>query len=618
MQRFFIIGMMGILTIGSCLITGCSKQSAALEAALKYSGDNRTELEKVLKYYSQHQADSLKLKAATFLIENMPGHYSPDSSCIAEYKARIDSMKELPSEVRSVLFTLPNEHPELCQKIIKAEDIRHITADFLIRHIESVFRKMDSSPWLEEIDFEIFCEYLLPYRIENEIIELSENPTKEISKHIDYMLQNYDNTTHSPKAISEYLTSQNVLPVPYKCPDKQLNQYLRTGNNRNKISLLCLRRAGIPTAADFTPIHRAYDPCTYWWCAIDQRLITKKSFQIQNLRIGKIYRQTFSHQPIPSSHKKEAIPSFFRNPFQKDVTDVYLKTATITLQFPTPPPTHYAYLSVYNGTEWLPICYGEVMNKQCQFTKLGIDCIYLPVCYPHKDTVFLSEPFILRHQGKIEYLNPRQDSLQTLQIRRLRPYCHYDNYLNTYIKGTRLECATSGDFKDAEIVFKIEHPHFYEWDTVQIDPLKKKRFWRIIKQGYAALSELQFLDKQGQEIVGQFIGPDTTNTKALTDKNPNTYKPIFNGVAIDFGQPVSIATIRFSTNNDNDNIYPGNEYELFYYQKGKWVSIGRQTASDDLIVFDRIPANALCQLKDITLQRMGCIFTCKNGEVRFW
>lgn len=44
-----------------------------LEQALIQAGKNRKELEKVLEYY---QNDSLKLRAAQFLIENMPYHYS--------------------------------------------------------------------------------------------------------------------------------------------------------------------------------------------------------------------------------------------------------------------------------------------------------------------------------------------------------------------------------------------------------------------------------------------------------------------------------------------------------------------------------------------------------------
>ena len=44
-----------------------------LENALDLAGENRNELEKVLAHY---QKDSLKFKAASFLIENMDNCYS--------------------------------------------------------------------------------------------------------------------------------------------------------------------------------------------------------------------------------------------------------------------------------------------------------------------------------------------------------------------------------------------------------------------------------------------------------------------------------------------------------------------------------------------------------------
>jgi hypothetical protein len=40
----------------------------------------------VLHYYSQHEADSLKYKAALFLIDNMDGHLSPEGEPMVRYK----------------------------------------------------------------------------------------------------------------------------------------------------------------------------------------------------------------------------------------------------------------------------------------------------------------------------------------------------------------------------------------------------------------------------------------------------------------------------------------------------------------------------------------------------
>ena len=70
-------------------ILSCQPKNEALETALKLAGNNRGELEKILEHYSQDPADSLKLKAAKFLIENMPGHYTLEGDLINEYRAKI-------------------------------------------------------------------------------------------------------------------------------------------------------------------------------------------------------------------------------------------------------------------------------------------------------------------------------------------------------------------------------------------------------------------------------------------------------------------------------------------------------------------------------------------------
>mgnify|MGYP000281716549 CR=1 FL=1 len=61
------------------------KDKALIDVALESAGSNRTELEKVLAHYSERPEDSLKLKAAIFLIENMPYHYTMESDVLSKY-----------------------------------------------------------------------------------------------------------------------------------------------------------------------------------------------------------------------------------------------------------------------------------------------------------------------------------------------------------------------------------------------------------------------------------------------------------------------------------------------------------------------------------------------------
>ena len=64
------------------LFSGCRKNPVLLEEVLAYSGANRPELEKVIAHYARNPEDSLKLRAAVFLIENMPGHYAMEGQVL--------------------------------------------------------------------------------------------------------------------------------------------------------------------------------------------------------------------------------------------------------------------------------------------------------------------------------------------------------------------------------------------------------------------------------------------------------------------------------------------------------------------------------------------------------
>lgn len=65
-----------------------------LDTALQSAGNNRKELEKVLHYYRINLADSLKYKAACFLIENIPFYTYSDSEQSDNYKSYYTWLKK--------------------------------------------------------------------------------------------------------------------------------------------------------------------------------------------------------------------------------------------------------------------------------------------------------------------------------------------------------------------------------------------------------------------------------------------------------------------------------------------------------------------------------------------
>ena len=73
-----LVSVFLLVAIGSLFFFSCAEKEKCtpmvsfLETALQQAGENRVELEKVLSHYKTDPADSLKYKAACFLIENMP------------------------------------------------------------------------------------------------------------------------------------------------------------------------------------------------------------------------------------------------------------------------------------------------------------------------------------------------------------------------------------------------------------------------------------------------------------------------------------------------------------------------------------------------------------------
>ena len=166
MKNLFYITLSLLFCFYSCEV------ETDLKSALKLAGDNKKELESVLSYYANEEKDSLKLKAAKFLISNMPIYYSYDGDSLDNFKQGfVTAIKNgytgksaLEETQRTVGFPVLNQ-------LRMTKDIEVIKAEYIIENIEHSFRVWQEQPWGKHISLEDFCEYVLPYRIENEPLE---------------------------------------------------------------------------------------------------------------------------------------------------------------------------------------------------------------------------------------------------------------------------------------------------------------------------------------------------------------------------------------------------------------------------------------------------------------
>ena len=105
------------------------------------------------------------------------------------------------------------------------------------------------------------------------------------------------------------------------------------------------------------------------------------------------------------------------------------------------------------------------------------------------------------------------------------------------------------------------------------------------------------------------------------DGNPYTSfdfaQPTGGWAGLDLGTPQCIEKIVFTPRNRDNFIRTDDEYELFYYNNGKWVSAGRVRPHSDSLLY-KVPEGALLYLKDHTRGKDERIFEYKDGKQRFW
>ena len=132
-------------TIVLFLAVSCSRYPPELVSVFQSAENNRRELEKVLKHYGRHSSDNMKYRATEFLLTNMPGHFAYDTTELYLYDPilyRMDSMRYYSIEGRIALDaawdSLKRKYPLQKHVFRQQPDIKHITAKYIIKHIDDV------------------------------------------------------------------------------------------------------------------------------------------------------------------------------------------------------------------------------------------------------------------------------------------------------------------------------------------------------------------------------------------------------------------------------------------------------------------------------------------------
>lgn len=598
------------------LLTSCHKPGESLEKALKESGHNRPELEKILDYYSRCPSDSLKLKAAVFLITQMSGHYGLNGAYIKNYIKGVDSLNFI-NPVRQALQMTIYQFPKIAGTLKKEEDLKYIQADYLIPHINHVFELWAKAPWLESFPFEDFCEFLLPYRVGNELLPIKYCSVALNEKDIRPYLEDYDDTKTSVNNLSRAIVrrmSDHIIKGGKRVVLPMIGNYELSCYDEALQQMFIYRKIGVPVALDYTPFWASSDGGHCWAAPIDLRLRDNSVLQTSQRNVAKVYRKTFSHHPVFDSTVGEYIPPLFTDPFLLDVTDEYVQTSDIHISFQFKPRMKYTYLAVFNGRKWQPIA----GSRGRDFVKMGRDVVYLPVSYLGKKQVNLSYPFILNAAGKVQYLVPDTTIVQKLHLLRKYPAESRKEIYNYWTKGTRIEVSNDVNFEKRDTVLTFDDDPAMKFCKIKCMSEKSYQYVRVIPGRFVNVAEIAFYDSLHCQIKGKWTSKNTYNMNFAYDGDPLTSARVISELKCDFGKPFLLSEITFLPCNDGNGIFPDQVYELLYMGRDGWISYGMKTADDYYIEFDNVPSGALYWLRNRTMGKEERIFTYVNGRVKFW
>ena len=640
---------MKIVSICMCMVLLCAcGEQTAVEKALDEAGDNRLELLKVIDHYRNgEERDSLKLEAAMFLIGNMPGHGSVWSEAIDTFRQRL-------VHADSVLLMEPMnawwDELKKNNKPVFREDLKYLTADFLIENIDDAFRVWQNAPWKDEVDFGLFCNYVLPYRFESELLAAGWRDT--LYKEYHAVVKDAKTVKEAFEAVHDtvwkrLLSSSSHFPHILDV-NAMLHQRKAMCIQRCVMLGAVMRALGIPAAIDNVGRWANYSSNGHAWASLVTKEGTFSIFEEEReaklknridatlfevdypiasgyplktdfkKRAAKVWRSTYVHQSVDAEADKDwEIAKPLVSPFREDVSVAYGLEANVKIQVTL--SVVRAYLCTFaTGKDWMSIASAKLVDGACRFDALGDSVVYAVIANHNGKLTALESPFILAKGEKVS-LVPDKAHTQTVVLTRKYPLT--DKWMNEWapMPGGRFEGSNDADFSRTETLGVIDSMPVFR-NIIKVSNPKPFRYVRYVSEQICdtPMAEVEVYNKERK--LNPVPGKSTVAHVELSlDGNTLTRPDIDPGYSLgyDLGEATALDSIVFFPWNDDNFVVPGHTYELFYYDGG-WVSLGKQVSEGWQLVYGNVPLNALLYLRDHTAGKEERPFTYEQGKQVWW
>lgn len=630
---------------------------SSLEAALRVAESNRSELEKVLRHYQQTPADSLKYKAACFLIENMPFYSYSVGKQLDNYKDYYiwlkSDPKKSPEEISDSVKKVYGPIGQLDRK----RDIRMVDSAYLCNNIEWAFKVWQEQPWGKNISFDTFCEYILPYRIDDEPLEYwREMYYDKFNSLLDSLRMSDTLDKEDPLIAANYLINRlpdknyrytGTTPTTFEHLGPQYVQYL-TGTCREvtDFSMYLLRALGIPCAIDFVPA-RSYVNAKHFWLVSWNKNgedystdfpwalgLVRKNWWYRWDDSAKIYRYTFSVNrelyEAMAAYEEEVYP-FWQLPKFIDVTQDYAYYYKKELKIPTSrlyqkkQDGKITYLCFSSRGSWIPIDWTVYDPDHLVFRNLKKGAVMRVATYQKGVLGFVTDPFYVdKWTDEIGYYSANEEKQDVVLYAKTN--INSENGFRNRMVGGVFEASNRSDFVERDTLFIIQRKPYRLNTTAKSRTNEKYRYFRYVGPEYAScnVAEIAFYGcADTTALKGKVIGTpgcyqqDGSHeyTNAFDGKTWTSFdycKSVGGWTGIDAGEKVKVDRIIYTPRNRDNYIRPGDVFELFYCD-GDWKSAGKIKASADSLVYRDIPKNVLLLLRNHTRGIDERIFVYENN-----
>ncbi len=634
----------------------CGRNSNMLYTFEK-SGSNRGELELFLSYYSNNRQ---KKQAAEFLISGMSIKHHYSGGLIEKYDTifhlydslnRVGVIEGDPLIISNTWNSLERCYGRLVKSNVEKKwDCQSLSADFLIDNVEQSFSAWKSVPDYVSKDFKDFCEFVLPYKSNDEVPEKHKERyfkefvhLRDTAKNVVGLLLGLNRELY----YNQGFRNSNILwKYPLTFPVSKMDMAHR-GACRHTVALYTwiMRACGLPVAVDFVKSWGNRSQGHEWNVLMldSGRIFPFDSFGINRLEFAykpaKIFRRMYSlnniSEEIPSL---KDVPGWLLCSDEMDVTSQYGDTYDISIPCIYPWTGDYSkkhgIICVFDNKKWKPVYWGEYKNDKMTFLRMMGDVCYMAAYYDNGKIVPATSPFILQKDGKVRYLTIDKQNCKDMILKRKYPRFKRMDLLAMSIRRGIIEGAKDKQFSDKDILLDIaKEPK--DITDMQIVATKKYRYVRIRPVIYRTgdIAEIEFFGKKNldgpeQKLTGRILGSpilSSNDAHPYTYAMDNDYDTYFSKpknedgyVGLDLGTSYYITRVRLCPRSDGNFIVDGHTYELCYWDEGKWISAGKKVAQDITIEFNDIPRNTFYILHDLTKGKEERIFTYENGLQVWW